>query len=591
MSEHHPEMNGNSSPQEEIPQYLNGISNKEISIVEINNYEFDYPRVSPHYNQYFENYGPNHVYMPSNEAIDRSINDRESVIEESPNGRYGRLNTILGKGAYKVVYKAIDREEGYEVAWNCFQTTKAEFNDLSQEIKILKQVRHPNIINFHDCWYKDQEFIFVTELMTSGTLREYIRKLSLPNMKIVKRWSRQILKGLIYLHSHNPPIIHRDIKCDNIFINGAHGEVKIGDMGTAKMKLGKKYTVIGTPEFMAPEMYEEKGYNEKVDIYAFGMCLLEMVTGEYPYIECKNAAQIYKKVTSGTKPESLKKVTDQEILDLIGHCLDTENERYTAQQIMDHPFLTVEPEVVLITADEAKTQLTLQVVFKGMDKLSVKFQFNVERDTAEEVVNEMIEEQVLPDKYQQLITHEINRILRDINKQSIEDDKKEEHKIPWPTAPGTPPYHIALSPHLGPSKSSHGSAPSAPSSISLERESPGNTLSSHPTESSPRKNSISGISGVSGVPGQEWTQDMEDSLPVKEYPDNTPIKDFVRETALATNRDPEKAEEWSKKLLSQDFVTVGDLRALIDEDWQGIGLTVFAFRALKNALDASKSKG
>ncbi|CAG8552431.1 5777_t:CDS:10 [Diversispora eburnea] len=572
MADHHPEMNGNSSPQEETPKYLNGINNKEISIVESNNYEYDHHRVSPHYNQYFENYGPNHVYMPSNDVIDRSINDREEVIEES---------------AYKVVYKAIDREEGYEVAWNCFQTTKAEFNDLSQEIKILKQVRHPNIINFHDCWYKDQEFIFVTELMTSGTLREYIRKLSLPNMKIVKRWSRQILKGLLHLHSHNPPIIHRDIKCDNIFINGAHGEVKIGDMGTAKMKLGKKYTVIGTPEFMAPEMYEEKGYNEKVDIYAFGMCLLEMVTGEYPYIECKNAAQIYKKVTSGTKPESLKKVTDQEILDLIGHCLDTENERYTAQQIMDHPFLTVEPEVVLITADDAKTQLTLQVVFKGMDKLSVKFQFNVERDTAEEVVNEMIEEQVLPDKYQQLITHEINRILRDINKQSIEDDKKEEHKIPWPTAPDTPPYHIALSPHLGPAKSSHISTPSAPSSINLERESPGNTLSSHPTEQSPRKNSISssGAPGVPGVPGQEWTQDMEDSLPVKEYPDNTPIKDFVRETALATNRDPEKAEEWSKKLLSQDFVTVGDLRALIDEDWQGIGLTVFAFRALKNALD------
>jgi len=52
---------------------------------------------------------------------------------------------------------------------------------------------------------------------------------------------------------------------------------------------------------MAPEMYEEKGYNEKVDIYAFGMCLLEMVTGEYPYGECKNAAQIYKKVSQVKK--------------------------------------------------------------------------------------------------------------------------------------------------------------------------------------------------------------------------------------------------------------------------------------------------
>lgn len=143
------------------------------------------------------------------------------------------------------------------------------------------------------------EFVFVTELMTSGTLREYIRKLSLPNTKIVKRWSRQILKGLAYLHGHNPPIIHRDIKCDNIFINGAHNEIKIGDMGTAEnMWLGnKKYTLIGTPEFMAPEMYEERGYSEKVDIYAFGMCLLEMVTGEYPYVECTNAAQVYKKVS------------------------------------------------------------------------------------------------------------------------------------------------------------------------------------------------------------------------------------------------------------------------------------------------------
>jgi WNK lysine deficient protein kinase len=125
----------------------------------------------------------------------------------------------------------------------------------------------------------------------------YIKKLKNPGIKIIRRWARQILKGLVYLHSHSPPIIHRDIKCDNIFINGSHGEVKIGDMGTAKMRFGKKYTVIGTPEFMAPEMYEEKGYSEKVDVYAFGMCLLEMVTGEYPYAECKNAAQIYKKVS------------------------------------------------------------------------------------------------------------------------------------------------------------------------------------------------------------------------------------------------------------------------------------------------------
>ncbi|KAF9411984.1 hypothetical protein BGZ94_001183 [Podila epigama] len=323
------------------------------------------------------------------EYVDHSKHDPEKVVEVSPNGRYAKLNSVLGKGAYKIVYKGIDREEGYEVAWNCFQTTRQEYAELSQEVEILKRVRHPNIINFHDCWYSNTEFIFITELMTSGTLREYIRKLQSPNLKVVKRWCRQILKGLIYLHSYDPPIIHRDIKCDNIFINGAHGEVKIGDMGTAKMKIGKKYTVIGTPEFMAPEMYEEKGYNEKVDIYAFGMCLLEMVTGDYPYNECKNAAQIYKKVTQGLKPECLSKIIDPEVLSLITHCLAPEQERYTAAQAIEDPFLGVEPEVVVLSTNEAKNHLTLQVVFKGMDKLSVKFEFNADTDTAEEVVNEM----------------------------------------------------------------------------------------------------------------------------------------------------------------------------------------------------------
>jgi len=164
----------------------------------------------------------------------------ERILEINSTGRYAKLNVLLGKGAYKVVYKGIDREEGYEVAWNTSQTSKAEFMELSQEIEILKRVRHSNIIQFHDYWYNNTEFVFITELMTSGTLREYIKKLQIPNLRIVKRWSRQILKGLSYLHSHDPPIIHRDIKCDNIFINGAHGEVKIGDMGSAKMKMGKK---------------------------------------------------------------------------------------------------------------------------------------------------------------------------------------------------------------------------------------------------------------------------------------------------------------------------------------------------------------
>ena len=88
------------------------------------------------------------------------------------------------------------------------------------------------------------------------------------------------------------------MQCDNIFITGAAGCVKIGDLGLATLK-NRSFakSVIGTPEFMAPEMYEEH-YDEGVDVYAFGMCMLEMATSEYPYSECMGPAQIYKKVTS-----------------------------------------------------------------------------------------------------------------------------------------------------------------------------------------------------------------------------------------------------------------------------------------------------
>lgn len=67
----------------------------------------------------------------------------------------------------------------------------------------------------------------------------------------MKNWSRQILRGLLYLHSHDPPIIHRDLKCDNIFVNGNQGEVKIGDLGLAAIlrQAHAAHSVIGECDF------------------------------------------------------------------------------------------------------------------------------------------------------------------------------------------------------------------------------------------------------------------------------------------------------------------------------------------------------
>ena len=100
----------------------------------------------------------------------------------------------------------------------------------------------------------------------------------------------------------------------------------------------KKLIVIGTPEFMAPEMYDEI-YGPSVDIYSFGMCVLEMVTNETPYRECMNPAQIYRKVSKGVKPSSLNLIANEEVKNFIIECLRPKDERPTASELLKHKYL------------------------------------------------------------------------------------------------------------------------------------------------------------------------------------------------------------------------------------------------------------
>ncbi|KAL2935681.1 putative serine/threonine-protein kinase WNK2, partial [Bienertia sinuspersici] len=271
-------------------------------------------------------------------------------VEVDPTSRYGRYKEVLGKGAFKKVYRAFDELEGIEVAWNQVKVSELlrnaeDLERLYSEVHLLKTLKHKNIIKFYNSWVdtKHEHINFITEIFTSGTLRQYRKKHKRVDLRALKKWSKQILEGLLYLHSHDPPIIHRDLKCDNIFVNGNHGELKIGDLGLAAIlqHANAAHSVIGTPEFMAPELYEEE-YNELVDIYAFGMCLLELVTFEYPYIECSNAAQIYKK---GVKPASLGKVTDPDVKAFIEKCISDVAVRLSAKSLLNDPFLAdVSPE-------------------------------------------------------------------------------------------------------------------------------------------------------------------------------------------------------------------------------------------------------
>ncbi|RZC75071.1 hypothetical protein C5167_050558 [Papaver somniferum] len=272
--------------------------------------------------------------------------DSEPFVELDPTGRYGRYCDLLGSGAVKKVYRAFDQEEGIEVAWNqvflnSFSGDEMMIDRLFAEVRLLRSLRDDNIIAFYNYWTHDKQntLNFITEICTSGNLREYRKKHRHISLKALKKWSRQILRGLEYLHTHEPCIIHRDLNCSNIFINGNVGQVKIGDLGLAAM-VGKNHSahsVLGTPEFMAPELYDEN-YTEMVDIYSYGLCVLELVTMELPYLECGSIPKIYKKVTAGIRPQAMNKVKHPEVKEFIERCLAKPRARPSASELLRDPF-------------------------------------------------------------------------------------------------------------------------------------------------------------------------------------------------------------------------------------------------------------
>ena len=111
--------------------------------------------------------------------------------------------------------------DGVFCAWNEVRLAGLSVKEKQQvpkEIKLLKDLQHPMIIPLKAVWVKreTEEIVFITELMTAGSLKSFISRVKLIRWKVVKGWAKQILGGLKYLHGFDPPVIHRDLKCDNV---------------------------------------------------------------------------------------------------------------------------------------------------------------------------------------------------------------------------------------------------------------------------------------------------------------------------------------------------------------------------------------
>jgi len=141
---------------------------------------------------------------PTRKASSSSIGESSKIQgdkETSPHGRYVKANRLLGSGAYKDVFQAHDTHEGTFVAWNVVKLNRIPPNErkrIRNEVKLLKALNHPHIIKYLSSWVnrEKEEVVFVTEIMSSGALKEYLSRNLIISWGVAKRWCKEILSGL-----------------------------------------------------------------------------------------------------------------------------------------------------------------------------------------------------------------------------------------------------------------------------------------------------------------------------------------------------------------------------------------------------------
>ncbi|KAH8385074.1 hypothetical protein KR200_003016 [Drosophila serrata] len=301
--------------------------------------------------------------------------DESEILEESPCGRWLKRREEVDQRdvpGIDCVHLAMDTEEGVEVVWNevqyaSLQELKSQEEKMRQVFDNLLQLDHQNIVKFHRYWTDTQQVerprvVFITEYMSSGSLKQFLKRTKrnakrLP-LESWRRWCTQILSALSYLHSCSPPIIHGNLTCDSIFIQH-NGLVKIGsvvpDAVHYSVRRGRERErerereqerERGAHYFQAPEYGAADQLTAALDIYAFGMCALEMAALEIQPSNSESTA-----INEETIQRTIFSLESDLQRDLIRKCLSQQpQDRPSANDLLFHPLLFEVHSLKLLTA-------------------------------------------------------------------------------------------------------------------------------------------------------------------------------------------------------------------------------------------------
>ncbi|KAJ7420014.1 hypothetical protein BTVI_23226 [Pitangus sulphuratus] len=215
---------------------------------------------------------------------------------------------VVGKGSYGEVSLARHRQDRKQYVikkLNLRNASSRERRAAEQEAQLLSQLRHPNIVTYRESWQGQDGHLYIVMGFCEGgdlyhKLKEQKGKL-LPESQVVE-WFVQIAMALQYLHEKH--ILHRDLKTQNIFLTRTN-IIKVGDLGIARV-LENQYdmasTLIGTPYYMSPELFSNKPYNHKSDVWALGCCVYEMATLKHAF-SAKDMNSLVYRIIEGKKEE------------------------------------------------------------------------------------------------------------------------------------------------------------------------------------------------------------------------------------------------------------------------------------------------